>query len=410
MNGGEATFNAAGVSANAAGLSAKVGEASAVASSKSIGRLPSIRASRDLNLTAGIRPATLLAARGTRKVFVPVLDAQRYRDTKQPAVGSDRARGRGGRGGHSGRAGGRDRTRGGRGGNKAAQYIQTTGTAFSEGVAASNRPRVSSSFGSAGGGSEPSASSMPVFTGNKIVDKEEEERKRAALLRDDFVDDSGAECDELMAPVCLPLSSTRQPTEKQCKIKVKQEPDVQADEVHVKKEKDDSIPTYIGSTGRSLADLFRNKDEISDRLLFLQLPDALPIMVDNDSSMMAMKGTIGVDRNSRQVKSTTAQPTAPPTDKNTNHGDSTTKVAGGVCLSDVENGKQLGVLQVLRSGTVRLVIGSQTLLLERGTDVKFLQEAVSVSSEDSDKASVCILGQVGDRLVCSPDWQKTLSA
>ncbi|XP_063241204.1 DNA-directed RNA polymerase III subunit RPC4 [Bacillus rossius redtenbacheri] len=69
-----------------------------------------------------------------------------------------------------------------------------------------------------------------------------------------------------------------------------------------------------------------------------------------------------------------------------------------------------GTLQVLRSGKLRLLLGSTALSVHPGTEVSYRQVAVSVDLRDELRSGDMIsLGPVVDRLVCTPDWESLLA-
>ncbi|XP_037084207.1 uncharacterized protein LOC119104585 [Pollicipes pollicipes] len=248
--------------------------------------------------------------------------------------------------------------------------------------------------------------SMPVFTGNKKVDKEEEDRKLAALLKDDFVADADDAGDE-MAPVRLPLLSSASAASSYVTddVKIKYEPDDEEDNVHafmsrqlrIADQKSDS-EVKVAAAARSQrptdASVSAMLQESRRDLIFFQFPDCLPVLTSNDG-----------DEKQKSKK-------APPaTSGGTDGSQSEAKAADPelVTFRDLPEG-QVGRLQLLKSGRARLLLGQHVLHLEPGTQVKFLQEAASVSvGADGSRGQLALLGGLSHRVVCSPAWETLVS-
>ncbi|KAF0288540.1 DNA-directed RNA polymerase III subunit RPC4 [Amphibalanus amphitrite] len=125
-------------------------------------------------------------------------------------------------------------------------------------------------------------------------------------------------------------------------------------------------------------------------LVFFQFPDCLPVLTSNDDD---------VKLKPKKEPSASSAGT-------TNGVQADTKAPNPelVTFSDLPEG-QVGRLQILKSGRARLLLGDHVLELDAGTQVKFLQEAASVStSADGSSGSVSVLGHIRHRVVASPAW------
>ncbi|CAG0891133.1 unnamed protein product [Darwinula stevensoni] len=402
-------------------------------------RLPSFRPPRDLTLT----PKVFSVSPGTKpkRVFTPNLPSRR--DRSRPAEEpsrtprerpGDRDGGRGRRGGTRGRG---DGARGkGRG---KPELIQTTGSVFGEGIAASGESvarRVNIKVEK--DSPVPLMKSKLNLSDVKDLDKAEEDMMLRELLRDDFVDDPSATPDDKDVPVYLPMGQTVHVSQngkterdsgllvfvarknsgclfKEESIKNERHPPVikrerleeEAEEEDVKGKKPliSSIeepkaaepalkrhsPELPPET--SLLDLIQNPP--SD-FLFLQLPDSLP----------------GLSLLSKEHRVKQA-PGLTPGAKNETPGTSKEAMEDTemrCTLKDLPEG-QLGVLKVRKSGKADLVLQGHILHVEMGTQVGFLQDLAAVTlSEDEKSGDMNTLSRVRHRLVLAPDWESLLQS
>lgn len=66
-------------------------------------------------------------------------------------------------------------------------------------------------------------------------------------------------------------------------------------------------------------------------------------------------------------------------------------------------------LHCLSSLLFRLVLGDNTLDVAMGTPCGFLQELVSVKT-DQERPEMVVLGQLSHRLICTPDFESLLAS
>ncbi len=383
------------------------------------GRLPSFKGQRDLSLGGSGSGVKSGGATADKKKFVPNLNVQRRKDEikkEVPDAGAFKPSERGGRGRGGGRGGRSSGGRGGLGGQKAAaggggggrvktELIQTMGSVFSEGLSAEGgiRRKTAAGYGGArdeadGGLRRPLVSSLREVK----VDKEAEEKRLQALLKDDFVSDLS--CEGLYVPVQLPMIDTGKA------FKNEQE-DGDGDEeeavVSTKKpranqivDSDDEDDPKRGGAEVETEKLKRLKEEEKKKsvggerveltfpdlvrrqrgdLIFIQLPDHLPGVAEAPQLPI----------------------------KKEKHGGEEEKDEGekNCRLSDLNEG-YLGKIQVRRSGKTQLKIGCALLDVELGTQVGFLQDLVSIrtSLNPQEVGEMTVMGRVRHRMVVTPDW------
>ncbi|XP_076318061.1 RNA polymerase III subunit C53 [Tachypleus tridentatus] len=355
-------------------------------------RLPSIRGPRDLTL-GGI----------PKRVFTPNIPTRRDRskDADQKTQ-SSRPSPRGGR-----RERGGDRGRGVRGRGR-GELIQTEGLVFGEGP--SDQMTKRGSYGSRSYSSadkEPSFLAKPKFTptpNRTKQEKEEDEATLKELLKDDFIDDPN-ERGEKIQPVQLPLyNSVKQEIKSENKndvflgkqrIRIKQEPVDDDDNVEMKIDIKDLKPNVQGEEQITAKDLFTNIHE--SELLFFQFPTVLPGFVDSPDE--EVKPNIKTD-NMESNKHTS------PIKTEKGEGDRLPSKFG-CSLADLPEG-YVGKLQVFKSGKTRLRLGPVVMNVEIGTPVGFLQNLVSLRLF-KDTGDMTVLGHVQHKLVLSPDIENLLS-
>ncbi|KAJ1723449.1 hypothetical protein LPJ53_002205 [Coemansia erecta] len=76
---------------------------------------------------------------------------------------------------------------------------------------------------------------------------------------------------------------------------------------------------------------------------------------------------------------------------------------------DAENGEQpdgrIGTLAVLKSGAVRLKIGTLLLDVSRGADCQFMRSLMALDASSADSASAFLLGNIDQLFLCTPDLE-----
>ena len=394
-------------------------------------RLPSFKGQRDLTLGGTAmpvkkEPGTGTAAAENKKKFVPNLKVQRRKEEMKLEVREERkiniptaSKGHA-RDKQGGKAISLSSSSDGAATNRRPkpELIQTmAGSVFSEGVSGEGiRRKVGGGYGGgSGGGRDSEPLRRPVLSKESkgSVDKEAEEKRLKALLRDDFISDLSSE--GLYVPVQLPMIDTGKLFLAEEKDKVgRDEENDDEDVIKTTKKKpanrildsdddDDVIPpspaspssTLEAEKEKSVKPKTSGKSATEDvdltfqdlvrqqrgDLIFIQLPDHLPGIA------MPVKKEPGTDDD----------------DKANDEGSS-------LChLKDLPEG-YLGKIQVRRSGKTQLKIGDALLDIDLGTQVGFLQDLVSVDTGADVGAShqevgdMTVLGRVRHRMVITPDW------
>jgi DNA-directed RNA polymerase III subunit RPC4 len=361
------------------------------------GRLPSFKGQRDLTLGGSGRPAavalTASSSTGEKKKFVPNLNVQRRKEEIKKEVEDGPPiiplRGRPKNAHHHGGKHG-DGAQGG-GGFKARakpELIQTMGSVFGEGISAEGIRRKTGGGGGGGGGREGGSDSLqrPTMSRESAVkvNKEEEERRLKALLKDDFISDLS--CEGLFVPVQLPMVDTgklfkAEEEEDEDKIMSKKKPRANRildsddeDEPPAKSggilSKEKAVTARADDAELTFPDLVRSQ---KGDLIFIQLPDHLPGVVTQ------VKKEDGVA--------------------------ATEEVETKCLLTDLPEG-YLGKIQVRRSGKTQLKIGEALLDIDLGTQVGFLQDLVSIrmTADVQEVGEMTVMGRVRHRMVVTPDW------
>ncbi|KAL3220176.1 hypothetical protein MRX96_030003 [Rhipicephalus microplus] len=313
-------------------------------------RLPSLRGPRDL---------TLSGSSGQKRSFAPKVDVPRKAHSSREDEGSER--GRGGRGcfNHGGR--GSRRGRGGLHPDRAARFIQTQGATFSQGVE-STKTRAPERWNKSE--SVPVPLERPKYQGPSsssqvAEEKIQDEKKLELLLRSDFIDD-GLEEMRTNCPITLPLVTSQVPASKwKPVVKVEGKPVIKQEPLH-------GFAPKIG------------------QLLFFQLPDTLPglELPAGTSQKEAVNSIVKVEEEQSHKRL--------------------------VKLSDFPEG-YVGKIQVMKSGRVRLVLGTVSLSVDTGTHLSFHQELTSVRLGHGE-AHFSVLGPVIHKLICVPDMEQLLAA
>ena len=291
------------------------------------------------------------------------------------------------------------------------ELIQTmAGSVFSEGISGEGiRRKVGGGFGGAGSGRESNEPlRRPILSKESkgAPDKEAEERRLKALLRDDFIPDLMSE--GKYVPVQLPMIDTGKlflaeekekkehgggeededvvrATRKQRRIRILGSDDDDDGGGEDDPPAPDSVNPLKAAMGVKPAAVSAEDADLTFRdlvrqqrgdLIFIQLPDHLP----------------GI---------------ATPVKKEPGTEDTHDGEPGNMChLKDLPEG-YLGKIQVRRSGKTQLKIGDALLDVDLGTQVGFLQDLVSVDAGASHQeiGDMTVLGRVRHRMVITPDWE-----
>ncbi|XP_068703947.1 DNA-directed RNA polymerase III subunit RPC4-like isoform X1 [Montipora foliosa] len=364
--------------------------------SPSPGRLPSLRPARDLTLSA---PAKLSGS--GKRTFTPNIPSRRIKqeikDEVSPHQGSGERR----------QVKGRGRGRGERGrgrGERGKPNIVQASSIFSMGVGPVEKQRIGSSipsYGSSGG--RDSVSSFKVKEERGDVDDEESKRVLKMLQTSGDIDEI-MDSESGMAPVQLPLSFHALRVKEredesialEADIKVKTETtDVDmADAEKLKKEETLKKPVKQDPAKKETTDestilsLLSSQSEEEQKLLFLQFPDVLPIKL--------------VSGDEEECKPADETPDEQPIDERK------PKTQKKLSLKNASEG-YVGKLQLLKSGKARLLLGDVSLDVTMGTPCGFLQDVVSVHTENNRSEMIC-LGHVKHRLICTPDFERLLTS
>lgn len=362
--------------------------------SPSPGRLPSLRPARDLTLSA---PPKL--GGNTKRTFTPTIPARRVKqEVKEEASPNSGTRRHGegrGRGRHEGRGRGR--------GERGKPNIIQASSIFSLGVSPAEKQRIGSSipnYGSSVG--RDSVASIKVKEERSEMNDEESKRVLKML-------ESNGDIDEVMKsetgliPVQLPLSflylkakeNEAESIDLSGDIKVKSEPaDIDmVDTEEIKKEETIKKPvkrvTVKKETNQDrFLNLLSTQSEGEQKLLFLQFPDVLPIKptAENEGD------SLPADETSDEQANDDGKP----------------KQQKRFSLKRASEG-YIGKLQLLKSGKARLLLGEVSLDVTMGTPCGFLQDVVSVHTENNRSEMIC-LGHVTHRLICTPDFERLLTS
>lgn len=337
-------------------------------------RLPSLRGPRDLTLTGN--------ASGVKRTFAPKVDAPRKTPSSKDDEGPARGRSsEGGRGAsrHGGR--GQRRGRGGGPSDRGGRFIQTQGATFSQGVEGTK---------TAGSARWSRSESVPVekpkyqapssSSSQTAEEKLQDEKKLEVLLRSDFIDDGPAD-ESWFGPTTLPLAGAPVPVPEH-------KPAVVVDGQIIKQEplNKPDVSSSVPCTALkklSLVDLCTDPNiPETGELLFFQLPDSLPGL------------QVAVQPTQKEAPSSFVK-----TEEQQVHN-------GQTKLKHFPEG-YIGKLQVMKSGRVRLVLGSVALTVDMGTNVTFHQELMSLRMTEG-AADISILGQVMYKLICLPEMEELL--
>ncbi|XP_054710878.1 uncharacterized protein LOC129220479 [Uloborus diversus] len=276
-------------------------------------------------------------------------------------------------------------------GNKC--IVQTEGTFLGQGPAARvKKESLDTEYERA-----PRGSRAAGKQGAATFDRKPDEKEIKYLLEpwdeDENFDDSGELC-----PVILPLKPK---SESKCKIK--KEP---LDDVDVKKEvKDGDIKVEPGADkwhaleGKffaSIAPEDKKKENLIDLvdstkvtgdsiLLLFQMPQRMPFgntdCHEKEQPAATSKATTSQAKDNEKEEVKDSKPTT--------------------LFDDMSDGR-IGKLQVLKSGKMRLVMGSFMFTLETGSNSESLMEAVSIRTKDENDGDIVVLGKIERSMIVSP--------
>ncbi|KAM9558182.1 DNA-directed RNA polymerase III subunit RPC4 isoform 1-T1 [Salvelinus alpinus] len=186
----------------------------------------------------------------------------------------------------------------------------------------------------------------------------------------------------------------------------------------------DQIPQYGPGQGvlspdqPSVADLFHQLTvSETEELLFIQLPDIIPGQ-PTTATGQPTTATGQPTTATGQPTTATGQPITAPEKNGKKDSKSDSKRSSHIkapdpagqdvpVLSEFTEGF-LGKLQIRKSGKVQLVLGDITMDVSEGAAFSFLQQLVSVRLSEGLTGDMSILGNIKNKLVCSPDFQALL--
>ncbi|KAK7023404.1 DNA-directed RNA polymerase III subunit RPC4 [Halocaridina rubra] len=417
------------------GLSKEKCNAMAAPSTSISARLPSFRAPRDLTLSASSSapPVKVSLMTRPRKSFSPNIPVRREKLEKVQESRSEKTP-------RKNRE--RDKKDIGRGRGRGKEYVQTTGSLFGEGIAGNIQRRGGGYFGGGGGGGRGGGSGKSAEAGfmNKPVlnldtvnhiDKEHEDQRLKEILRDDFIDDLddviGKEGSGDLLPVQLPMVDTGRGFKEEGPEDIKDKkgipPPVLGDSLEIKQEPEenfDSVPEHdmktITSDTKNIK-LIDNKMHIKGGLpvkekppelsvaqlltgqhedfMFFQLPNSLPSLPPE------IKQEQNIGRSADVSHSKTSNSAVSDDEE-----EEEKKTQSNYCSLNTLPEGQIGTLKIYKSGKTEIWFGEHRLSVNKGTQVGFLQDVVSVNlDEESRTGSMTVLGHIGHRLVCSADLE-----
>nr|XP_053655542.1 DNA-directed RNA polymerase III subunit RPC4-like isoform X2 [Cherax quadricarinatus] len=290
--------------------------------------------------------------------------------------------------------------------------------------------------GGAGKACEAAFIHKPVLNLDTVnnIDKEHEDQKLKEILRDDFIDDPddviGRDSNGDLFPVQLPMVDTGRvfKEEDEGKDVKNMKPNVSTnltvEGIAVKSEPVDSSDN-IDNVDTSIQDLALEKTKLEDKkvsvkggmpakektpecsvaqllagkhedFMFFQLPNSLP----------SHPPDVKQEPNITQLQNQTQQQKQTASNNLDLDEDEDQKSSRQYCtLSTLPEG-QIGTLKVYKSGRAEMWFGQHKLAVNKGTQVGFLQDVVSVQvDEESKSGSMAVLGHIGHRLVCTPDLE-----
>ncbi|XP_060893796.1 DNA-directed RNA polymerase III subunit RPC4 [Labrus mixtus] len=349
------------------------------------GRLPAMK-SRDLTL-GGVK----------KKTFAPNIIGRKVKEDTKVEGGQRRERRDEGRG-----RGPRDRGRG-----RGRPEVIQSHSIFEQGPA---EMMLKKRGGYEGERDAPTVGPSPIINIKKEKRETEEETKEIlrGLERDNFIDDPFLRSEQSRCPVQLPLAVSgwgfkeefspaavkiekvdedAEPMESA--FEVKQEP-VEAD---MKKTEAAFRPPPLPEP-EVLPDLLHRWSlSKGDELFFIQLPDSLPGQPPTKEHRPVKTEVQSEDGQSMLLKTETQDEEVEENNCN---------------LKDLREGL-VGKMLVRRSGRVQLILGQVTLDVSLGTSCAFLQELVSIGTEER-TGDLTVLGNIKHKMVCSPDFEALLQS
>uniref|UniRef100_A0A1A7Y5U2 Polymerase (RNA) III (DNA directed) polypeptide D, 44kDa n=1 Tax=Iconisemion striatum TaxID=60296 RepID=A0A1A7Y5U2_9TELE len=348
----------------------------------SAGRLPSMR-SRDLTL-GGVK----------KKTFTPNIIGRKVKEEPKVEGGQRRER----RDAERGR-GSRERGRG-----RGRPEVIQSHSIFEQGPAEMLMKR------RGGYESEKDAPSMgpsPIINIKKEKRETEEETKEILrqLERDNFIDDPYLRSEQKSCPVQLPLvvsgwgfkeefhnlahkaEKKEEDEPMESLVEVKEEPE----EVDIKKTEASFRPPPLPEPDVLSDLLHRWSLGKGEELFFIQLPDSLPGQPPTKEHRPVKTEVQSEDGQSVLLKKEPQEEEAEDNSCN---------------LKDLREGL-VGKMLVRKSGRVQLILGQVTLDVSLGTSCSFLQELVSVQTQEK-TGNLTVLGNVRHKMVCSPDFEALL--
>ncbi|XP_042871302.1 DNA-directed RNA polymerase III subunit RPC4-like isoform X2 [Penaeus japonicus] len=396
-------------------------------------RLPSFRGPRDLTLSASASPPikpTLITR--NRKTFSPNIPVRREKTEKVVESKAEKSQKR--NRDRDKKEGGRGRGRG-----RGKEFVQTTGSLFGEGIAATPQRRAGGGYGfgwggGGGGGGTGKAGDAgflhkPVLNLDSInnIDKDHEDQKLKDLLRDNFIDDpnelSERDSDEDLFPVQLPMVDTgrgfkEEDLDQDVKVK-KPEPVITPDGTEVKSEPAD--PEEAMAVENDTAAALETKDikHVDKKVMKGGLPakektpepSVVQLLSGKHRDFMFFQLPNSLPSHPPEIKQepqTPQQKQSQPNNVNSATGDDDEekKSQPQYCTLNTLPEGQIGSLKIYKSGKTELWLGDHKLIVNKGTQVGFLQDVVSVETDEEKKSgNMTVLGHIGHRLVCSPDLE-----
>lgn len=334
-------------------------------------RLTSFRLPRDLTLGGNVKTEK------PKKVYTPNLNVQRKKkdDSSPNLVKAETVKVR-----NSDR--GRERGRGerGRGRGDSGNIIQSVGV-WSEGIYTAPASRKKSeSSGRASSSTANAAKYLEKSKLNKITDKIEDEMRLKNLLRDDFIDD-GPDVDDKMFPLMLPrVKKDIYDTIDNDEIDKKPIISENGEIMNIEEEKESKQERKEDLT---ISQIIENK---ANSYTLIQFPESLP----------------GLESSREETGSKQSN------NSNT-RSESDNKAKSELCtLNSLQSGL-LGKLEIFKSGKARLRLGEMSFFVDIGAQQRFQQDLLAVKIDATSQTGDLInLGQVNNKLICSPDFESTL--
>uniref|UniRef100_A0A8C4R0I2 Polymerase (RNA) III (DNA directed) polypeptide D n=1 Tax=Eptatretus burgeri TaxID=7764 RepID=A0A8C4R0I2_EPTBU len=322
--------------------------------------------------------------------------------------------------------GGRRGDRGGRGGRGGGPEVIQSHSIFEQGPGASNpRNRGGAARESSHAGVDPSLTPIINIKKEKRETVEETEGLLQQLCRDDFVSDLSN--DPCLLPITLPLDQSGSKILLETSSSgIKPEPVWKCEEHEgsgspPRKRSTPIVPqpqpvnVQSHTTLTSISELFSRlglqgeeketwqgpvkgdeaQNDLEEKILFFQLPDSLPGQVLTQQEDVKVKTEVKIK--TEQGGSVT-----------TGDDQAADGSQGSVCSLKTLPEGHLGRLRLHKSGRVQLVLGHVSLDVTLGTGCSFLQELVSIRLREGRGGELVVLGKVGPRVICSPDFSSLI--